>query len=480
MSVLLETSVGPVVIDLFFHSAPLASRNFLKLCKLKYYNHSQFFSITKNFTATAGDPTNTGSGGRSVYGICYGAQADLFEDEFQNSRLRHKARGLVSMVNKGPDSNGSQFFVTLGEELEYLDGKHTLFGRIAEGRDEFVAALNEAFVDDKGKPYKVLRIRHATILHDPFDDPKGMPSPPASPPPPEDDDVRIGDWEEIPEDTEIREEELKKKDAKSRAEVLEMIGDLPDADVKPPDHVLFICKLNKVTRSSDLDLIFSRFGECQADIIKDQKTGDSLCYGFIEFETKKACEDAYFKMNNCLIDDRRIKVDFSQSVSKLWNDFRRGKGGRPQFVDKPAAYQNPSKAGGSGMVFDTPMLRREALAEDDAYLRKKRGGRVPRDAEEAARTLTVILAVILANSVIEARMIDLATLDEATAKTTARDTTATTTATESTSERRENLDLREVVARSISEKIDLIIVRNTSEPEEIVLLTECALKFEAA
>jgi len=287
------------------------------------------------------------------------------------------------MVNKGPDSNGSQFFVTLGEELEYLDGKHTLFGRIAEGRDEFVAALNEAFVDDKGKPYKVLRIRHATILHDPFDDPKGMPSPPASPPPPEDDDVRIGDWEEIPEDTEIREEELKKKDAKSRAEVLEMIGDLPDADVKPPDHVLFICKLNKVTRSSDLDLIFSRFGECQADIIKDQKTGDSLCYGFIEFETKKACEDAYFKMNNCLIDDRRIKVDFSQSVSKLWNDFRRGKGGRPQFVDKPAAYQNPSKAGGSGMVFDTPMLRREALAEDDAYLRKKRGGRVPRDADRS-------------------------------------------------------------------------------------------------
>jgi len=198
--------------------------------------------------------------------------------------------------------------------------------------------------------------------------------------------VSSGDWEEIPEDTEIREEELKKKDAKSRAEVLEMIGDLPDADVKPPDHVLFICKLNKVTRSSDLDLIFSRFGECQADIIKDQKTGDSLCYGFIEFETKKACEDAYFKMNNCLIDDRRIKVDFSQSVSKLWNDFRRGKGGRPQFVDKPAAYQNPSKAGGkrehvfyfvlivtrlftivrttgSGMVFDTPMLRREALAE---------------------------------------------------------------------------------------------------------------------
>jgi peptidyl-prolyl cis-trans isomerase-like 4 len=62
-----------------------------------------------------------------------------------------------------------------------------------------------------------------------------------------------------------------------------------------------------------------------AEIIRDYKTGDSLCYAFIEFETKEACERAFFKMDNCLIDDRRIHVDFSQSVSKLWGQFRQSK-----------------------------------------------------------------------------------------------------------------------------------------------------------
>jgi RNA recognition motif-containing protein len=79
-----------------------------------------------------------------------------------------------------------------------------------------------------------------------------------------------------------------------------------------------------VTRAEDLELIFSRFGECKAEIIKDKVTGESLCYGFIEFPDRKCCEQAFFKMNNCLIDDRRIRVDFSQSVAKLWNRVRRG------------------------------------------------------------------------------------------------------------------------------------------------------------
>jgi peptidyl-prolyl cis-trans isomerase-like 4 len=60
-----------------------------------------------------------------------------------------------------------------------------------------------------------------------------------------------------------------------------------------------------------------------ADIIRDFKTGDSLCYGFIEFGNKEACEAAYFKMDNVLIDDRRVHVDFSQSVGKLWNRYKK-------------------------------------------------------------------------------------------------------------------------------------------------------------
>jgi len=110
--------------------------------------------------------------------------------------------------------------------------------------------------------------------------------------------------------------------------VLEMIGDIPDADVKPPDNVLFVCKLNKATQDDDLQIIFSRFGHIRrCEVIRDRKTGESLNYAFIEFERPEDCEQAYFKMDNVLIDDRRIHVDFSQSVSKLWNKFRRKEDG---------------------------------------------------------------------------------------------------------------------------------------------------------
>jgi peptidyl-prolyl cis-trans isomerase-like 4 len=122
------------------------------------------------------------------------------------------------------------------------------------------------------------------------------------------------------------EEMIRSKEAHTNAVILESLADIPDAEIKPPENVLFVCKLNPVTQDEDLYTIFSRFGTVtSAEIIRDYKTGDSLCYAFIEFETKEACERAYFKMDNCLIDDRRIHVDFSQSVSKLWGQFRQSK-----------------------------------------------------------------------------------------------------------------------------------------------------------
>ena len=97
-----------------------------------------------------------------------------------------------------------------------------------------------------------------------------------------------------------------------------MIGDIPDADAKPPESVLFVCKLNPVTTDEDLEIIFSRFGSIlSCEVIRDQKTGDSLQYAFIEFENEDDCVNAYFKMDNVLIDDRRIHVDFSQSLAKV-------------------------------------------------------------------------------------------------------------------------------------------------------------------
>jgi peptidyl-prolyl cis-trans isomerase-like 4 len=104
----------------------------------------------------------------------------------------------------------------------------------------------------------------------------------------------------------------------ARALTLEMVGDLPFAEIKPPENILFVCKLNPITRDQDLELIFSRFGKIlSCEIIRDPATKESLCYAFIEFEQQVDCEEAYAKMENVLIDDKRIHVDFSQSVAKL-------------------------------------------------------------------------------------------------------------------------------------------------------------------
>jgi peptidyl-prolyl cis-trans isomerase-like 4 len=105
-------------------------------------------------------------------------------------------------------------------------------------------------------------------------------------------------------------------------------------------------------RDKDLEVIFSQFGKIvSCNIIRDKDTGDSLGYAFIEFTDRQSCEAAYFKMNNVLIDDRRIKVDFSQSVARLWNQNRRGgampklQSDRPRNVDHRRFVQKGRVAG---------------------------------------------------------------------------------------------------------------------------------------
>eukprot|EP00268_Persea_americana_P024619 TRINITY_DN24052_c0_g2_i1.p1 TRINITY_DN24052_c0_g2~~TRINITY_DN24052_c0_g2_i1.p1 ORF type:complete len:620 (+),score=140.34 TRINITY_DN24052_c0_g2_i1:137-1996(+) len=335
MSVLIVTSLGDIVVDLHTDRCPLTTKNFLKLCKIKYFNGCLFHTVQKDFTAQTGDPTGKGTGGDSLYKFLYGDQARFFSDEIHPT-LKHSKMGSVAMASAGENLNASQFYFTLRDDLDYLDGKHTVFGELAEGLDTLMR-INEAYVDDKGRPYKNIRIKHTYILDDPFDDPPQLAElvPERSPegkPADEEEDVRLeDDWVPIDEklDPAELEEALRVKEAQSNAVFLETVGDIPDAEIKPPDNVLFVCKLNPVTQDEDLDTIFSRFGNVlSAEVIRDYKTGDSLCYAFIEFETKEACELAYFKMDNALIDDRRIHVDFSQSVSKLWSQYRRGKGGQ--------------------------------------------------------------------------------------------------------------------------------------------------------
>uniref|UniRef100_A0AAY4DGR8 Peptidyl-prolyl cis-trans isomerase n=1 Tax=Denticeps clupeoides TaxID=299321 RepID=A0AAY4DGR8_9TELE len=295
MAVLLETTLGDIVIDLYTEERPKACLNFLKLCKIKYYNYCLVHNVQRDFIMQTGDPTGTGRGGESVFCKLYGDQARFFEAE-KVPRIKHKKKGTVSMVNNGNLQHGSQFLITTGEDLNYLDGLHTVFGEVTEGMD-VVQKINETFVDKDFIPFQDIRINHTVILDDPFDDPADLPVPDRSPEPTKAqlDSGRIGAYETINDtegkDPEELDEILKEKEAKTQAILLEMVGDLPDADIRPPENVLFVCKLNPVTTDEDLEIIFSRFGAIKScEIIRDWKTGESLCYAFIEFDT--VCQES--------------------------------------------------------------------------------------------------------------------------------------------------------------------------------------------
>ncbi|XP_052895315.1 peptidyl-prolyl cis-trans isomerase sig-7 [Anopheles moucheti] len=335
MSVVIETTIGDITVDLFLKERPLAALNFLKLCKLKYYNFNLFHTIQSDFIAQTGDPSGVGDGGMSIWGILEGEHKRYFEGETV-PKIKHSDPGLLSMVNAGEHLIGSQFFFTLGADLTSLDGRHTVIGEVTEGH-EVLRKLNEVICDERHRPYKDVRITHTVVLDDPFDDPRDFREPSRSPSPSTErlQGGRIAADEEIDDlggktEQEIA-EMIAEREAKARATILEIVGDIPDADIAPPENVLFVCKLNPVTTDDDLQIIFSRFGMIKGcEVIRDKLTGDSLQYAFIEFENQKSCEDAYFKMDNVLIDDRRIHVDFSQSVSKVkW----RGKGRGIEFQD---------------------------------------------------------------------------------------------------------------------------------------------------
>lgn len=341
MSVLIETSIGDIVIDLYVKDCPKLALNFLKLCKIKYFNNCIFYDVQKDYIAQTGDPSNTGRDGNSIFGIINGEKYRYIEDEI-NPNLRHNKLGAVSTANFGANLNSSTFFIQLtNKNLSYLNEKHSVFGQVMEGL-EILEKFNTVFVDKNNRPLQNIRIRHARILDDPFDDPKGMIVPSKSPEVIRDkelnrleDDFDVNEYFKDKETMEKVAEKVQEHEAKNQAIVLEMLEDLPDADVRPPENVLFVCRLNPVTQDDDLELIFSRFGSIKScKIIRDSKTGESLKYAFIEFEAVEACEQAYFKMNGVVIDERRIKVDFSQSVAKLWYNVKKSQDSLLKLEDK--------------------------------------------------------------------------------------------------------------------------------------------------
>ena len=262
MSVLLELNIGDIVVDLYTELAPKTCLNFLKLCKIKYYNFSPVYNVQKDFSFQTGDPlgplSSESDGGSSVWGLLEGPSKRLFPSEF-NPKLKHTTKGIVSMatapLRTGGDENervsGSQFIITLGDNLDYLDGKQSIFGQVVEGFDT-LETINNAFCDEMKRPLKDIRLRHTIVLDDPFDDPPGLKEPPNSPTPSKAQlaTIRIGDDENLEEEVDSEEAEKRRREREARAQALtlEMVGDLPFADVKPPENVLFVCKLNPVTQ----------------------------------------------------------------------------------------------------------------------------------------------------------------------------------------------------------------------------------------
>jgi peptidyl-prolyl cis-trans isomerase-like 4 len=132
MSVVIETTVGHFTVDLFVKERPKTCLNFLKLCRLKYYNFNLFHSIQPGFIAQTGDPTGEGKDGESVWGILEGKAKKYFEAEMV-PKIKHSEPGLLSMVSAGDDLVSSQFLLTLGPDLASLDNMHCVIGEVVEG-----------------------------------------------------------------------------------------------------------------------------------------------------------------------------------------------------------------------------------------------------------------------------------------------------------------------------------------------------------
>ncbi|MDZ7843837.1 MAG: peptidylprolyl isomerase [Anaerolineales bacterium] len=119
----LDTSRGTIKLELYPEHAPRTVNNFVFLAREEFYDGVTFHRVIDNFMIQGGDPTGTGRGGPGY----------KFEDELEGNPLRHEA-GVISMANAGPNTNGSQFFITHAPQ-PHLDGKHTVFGKVVEGKD---------------------------------------------------------------------------------------------------------------------------------------------------------------------------------------------------------------------------------------------------------------------------------------------------------------------------------------------------------
>jgi peptidyl-prolyl cis-trans isomerase B (cyclophilin B) len=134
----MHTSEGTIELELFPEDAPKTVGNFTKLAGDGFYDGVTFHRVIPDFMIQGGDPTGTGSGGPGY----------TFEDEFNDHRV---IKGALAMANAGPNTNGSQFFIVTADECSWLDGKHTVFGRVVRGQD-VVDRISQVDRDGGDKP----------------------------------------------------------------------------------------------------------------------------------------------------------------------------------------------------------------------------------------------------------------------------------------------------------------------------------------
>src|SRR5213083_2442635 len=134
----MQTNQGTIELQLFDEDAPKTVENFKKLAQDGFYDGVIFHRVIPDFMIQGGDPTGTGSGGPGYQ----------FEDEFNDHKV---VRGALAMANAGPNTNGSQFFIVTAEACPWLNGKHTVFGRVTSGVD-VVDAISKVEADGSDRP----------------------------------------------------------------------------------------------------------------------------------------------------------------------------------------------------------------------------------------------------------------------------------------------------------------------------------------
>ena len=145
----LHTNHGAIAIELFDDDAPKTVANFVKLAGDGFYDGVVFHRVIPDFMIQGGDPTGTGTGGPGY----------TFEDEFNEHPV---ARGVLAMANAGPNTNGSQFFIVTTEAAPWLDGKHTVFGRVTDGMD-VVDTISAVETDSQDKPRETVTIERVEL-----------------------------------------------------------------------------------------------------------------------------------------------------------------------------------------------------------------------------------------------------------------------------------------------------------------------------